>query len=53
MIHVHHMMMVIQNLGVKMVVLDIDHPEIVDFIRWKVREEKKVAALVAARNNFV
>ena len=32
----------------KMVVLDLDHPEIVDFIRWKVREEKKVAALVAA-----
>jgi ribonucleotide reductase alpha subunit len=32
----------------KMVVLDMDHPEIVDFIRWKVREEKKVAALVSA-----
>jgi ribonucleoside-diphosphate reductase alpha chain len=32
----------------KMVVLDMDHPEIVDFIRWKVREEKKVVALVAA-----
>jgi ribonucleoside-diphosphate reductase alpha chain len=32
----------------KMVVLDMDHPEILDFIRWKVREEKKVAALVAA-----
>ena len=32
----------------KMVVLDMDHPEIVDFIRWKVREEKKVGALVAA-----
>jgi ribonucleoside-diphosphate reductase alpha chain len=32
----------------KMVVLDLDHPEIVDFIRWKVREEKKVGALVAA-----
>jgi ribonucleoside-diphosphate reductase alpha chain len=31
----------------KMVVLDLDHPEITDFIRWKVREEKKVAALVA------
>src|SRR5690242_2883958 len=31
----------------KMVVLDMDHPEIVDFVRWKVREEKKVAALVA------
>jgi ribonucleoside-diphosphate reductase alpha chain len=32
----------------KMVVLDMDHPEIVDFIRWKMREEKKVAALVAS-----
>src|SRR4029434_2715653 len=31
----------------KMVVLDMDHPEILDFVRWKVREEKKVAALVA------
>ena len=32
----------------KMVVLDLDHPEIVDFVGWKVREEKKVAALVQA-----
>jgi len=32
----------------KMVCLDMDHPEIVDFINWKVREEKKVAALAAA-----
>jgi len=32
----------------KMVVLNIDHPEIEDFIEWKVREERKVAALVAA-----
>jgi ribonucleoside-diphosphate reductase alpha chain len=32
----------------KMVILDIDHPEIVDFITWKAREEKKVAALIAA-----
>ncbi len=32
----------------KMVSLDVDHPEIVDFIGWKAREEKKVAALVAA-----
>ena len=31
----------------KMVVLDMDHPEIVDFVQWKVREERKVAALVA------
>ncbi len=32
----------------KMVCLDLDHPEIVEFIDWKVEEEKKVAALVAA-----
>jgi len=32
----------------KMVCLDMDHPEIVDFIEWKVREEKKARALIAA-----
>src|SRR5574343_230944 len=32
----------------KMVCLDLDHPEIMEFIDWKVEEEKKVAALVAA-----
>jgi ribonucleoside-diphosphate reductase alpha chain len=32
----------------KMVCLDLDHPEIVDFVDWKVEEEKKVGALVAA-----
>lgn len=31
----------------KMVILDADHPEIEDFISWKVREEEKVSALVA------
>ncbi|MEM8855878.1 MAG: vitamin B12-dependent ribonucleotide reductase, partial [Pseudomonadota bacterium] len=30
----------------KMVVVDIDHPDIEDYIDWKVREEQKVAALV-------
>ena len=30
----------------KMVCLDLDHPDISDFINWKVREEIKVAALV-------
>src|SRR5437764_1357060 len=30
----------------KMVVLDLDHPDIEDFITWKVVEEQKVAALV-------
>jgi ribonucleoside-diphosphate reductase alpha chain len=32
----------------KMVVVDIDHPEIEDFINWKVREERKVQALIEA-----
>ncbi|MFO1154379.1 MAG: vitamin B12-dependent ribonucleotide reductase [Rhodospirillales bacterium] len=31
----------------KMVVVDIDHPDIESFIVWKLREEQKVAALVA------
>ncbi len=31
----------------KMVVVDADHPDIEDYIDWKVREEHKVAALVA------
>src|SRR5437867_4114440 len=32
----------------KMVCLDIDHPEVMKFINWKVEEEKKVGALIAA-----
>jgi ribonucleoside-diphosphate reductase alpha chain len=28
--------------------LDLDHPEVLEFINWKVQEEDKVAALVAA-----
>jgi ribonucleoside-diphosphate reductase alpha chain len=32
----------------KMVCLDMDHPEIFDFVTWKVREEKKAQALIAA-----
>ncbi len=32
----------------KMVCLDLDHPEVMQFINWKVEEEKKVAALVSA-----
>jgi len=32
----------------KMVCLDLDHPEIMDFIDWKVKEENKVAALIDA-----
>ncbi len=30
----------------KMVVVDINHPDVEEFIDWKVREEQKVAALV-------
>ncbi|QBR70635.1 ribonucleoside-diphosphate reductase, adenosylcobalamin-dependent [Beijerinckiaceae bacterium] len=30
----------------KMVVVDADHPDIEDYIEWKVKEEQKVAALV-------
>lgn len=32
----------------KMVCLDLDHPDIEEFVNWKVEEEKKVAALVKA-----
>jgi ribonucleoside-diphosphate reductase alpha chain len=32
----------------KMVCLDLDHPEIVNFVNWKTEEEKKVAALIDA-----
>ncbi len=32
----------------KMVVLDIDHPEIEQFIEWKMNEEKKAALLISA-----
>jgi len=31
----------------KMVTLDVDHPEIVEFIEWKAKEEKKARALIA------
>src|SRR5690606_10011223 len=31
----------------KMVCLDADHPDIFEFVNWKVTEENKVAALVA------
>ncbi len=32
----------------KMVVLDMDHPEIEDYIMWKAKEEDKAKALIAA-----
>ncbi len=31
----------------KMVIVDADHPDIEEFIEWKVKEEQKVASLVA------
>ena len=31
----------------KMVTLDLDHPDIEEYINWKVVEEQKVASLVA------
>ena len=38
----------------KMVVVDVDHPDIEAFVEWKVKEEEKVAALVAGscKNRF-
>lgn len=35
----------------KMVILNIDHPDIEKFIDWKYREEQKAAALIAAGYN--
>ncbi len=31
----------------RMVVVDVDHPDVLEFVDWKMREEAKVAALVA------
>jgi len=31
----------------KMVIVDIDHPDVEEFIQWKAKEEEKVASLVA------
>ncbi|MEM9233195.1 MAG: adenosylcobalamin-dependent ribonucleoside-diphosphate reductase, partial [Pseudomonadota bacterium] len=31
----------------KMVIVDIDHPDIMDFVSWKAVEERKAAALIA------
>ncbi|NKD77125.1 vitamin B12-dependent ribonucleotide reductase [Haematospirillum sp. H1815] len=36
----------------KMVIVDIDHPDIESFIDWKMREEQKVAALVAGSRSI-
>lgn len=32
----------------KMVIVDVDHPEVLEFIDWKMREEKKAHLLIAA-----
>ncbi len=36
----------------KMVCLDLDHPDIEEFVNWKVVEEQKVAALVAGSKSL-
>ncbi len=36
----------------KMVVLNADHPDVEDFVNWKVREERKVADLVVGSRIF-
>jgi ribonucleotide reductase alpha subunit len=36
----------------KMVVLDADHPDIEEFVSWKVREERKVADMVVGSRIF-
>lgn len=36
----------------KMICLDLDHPDIEEFVNWKVREEQKVAALVAGSKSI-
>ena len=36
----------------KMVCLDVDHPDVEEFITWKVVEEQKVAALVAGSRSM-
>jgi ribonucleoside-diphosphate reductase alpha chain len=35
----------------KLIVLDMDHPEIEDFIDWKLKEEQKVASLLSGSKN--
>ncbi|MEM4137092.1 MAG: vitamin B12-dependent ribonucleotide reductase [Candidatus Anstonellaceae archaeon] len=36
----------------KMVIVDIDHPDIEEFINWKMEEEKKVAALYSGAHSM-
>jgi ribonucleoside-diphosphate reductase alpha chain len=37
----------------KMVILDDDHPEVLDFIRWKSLEENKARALIEGQNKMI
>lgn len=41
-----------QRRAAKMVIVDIDHPEVTDFIEWKANEEKKVDYLVAGGMSY-
>ncbi|MFH1306954.1 MAG: LAGLIDADG family homing endonuclease [Candidatus Micrarchaeota archaeon] len=36
----------------KMVIVDIDHPDIEEFVNWKVNEERKVASIVAGSKSI-
>ncbi len=36
----------------KMVIVDVDHPDIEEFISWKAREEEKVAAIVTGSRSL-
>ncbi|MFA5108291.1 MAG: vitamin B12-dependent ribonucleotide reductase [Candidatus Micrarchaeia archaeon] len=36
----------------KMVIVNVDHPDIEEFVNWKVNEEKKVAALVSGSRSI-
>jgi ribonucleotide reductase alpha subunit len=43
----------ISRRAAKLVVLDADHPDILDFVNWKVNEEHKVVALTAGSKQMI
>jgi ribonucleoside-diphosphate reductase alpha chain len=43
----------ISRRAAKLVVLDADHPDILEFINWKVKEEHKVVALAAGSKQMI